>query len=407
MNRIVFFIEDKNSEERNILSCSYYDVADNNNFQKYLNIILPKKELILLFNEVNKLGHHQIVKEKDNSNKKGIIVTFYDVDVDIIDEYIEKSRLYQSILAKDNANNKVKKVVRKNNFQKTIATVGAASLLLLTSYGAFKAHTTNMEAVEDTTEQIDLLEETTYTKINNDFTYTENKQDINELNEEENIQDVLRITADDLTDSNDFFITDAYYREAITKYANMFGIDPNVVLGIAAHERGIHSEIIDAGGGLGLFQIQMRGNWSWEGQSITAYDFEKNEYISEIVSEEKVKDIFFNIKIGCMIFQNNLINNDYNIPMAITEYNYGANNLNKVLTCCSNETGFSITQLHDINNLEWLNYRNIIKNGDPNYLENVLKYIKDGTVLSFSLPNGEKLHIKYENLAFQNNFSKN
>ena len=51
-----------------------------------------------------------------------------------------------------------------------------------------------------------------------------------------------------------------------------------------------------------------------------------------------------------------------------------------------------------MDNLEWLKYRNIIGGGDPNYLENVFKYIPNDTVLKFKKPDGSECFIRYENV---------
>ena len=45
-----------------------------------------------------------------------------------------------------------------------------------------------------------------------------------------------------------------------------------------------------------------------------------------------------------------------------------------------------------------MKYRNIIGGGDPNYLENVFKYIPNDTVLKFKKPDGSEYFIRYENV---------
>ena len=62
------------------------------------------------------------------------------------------------------------------------------------------------------------------------------------------------------------------YGNIIEKYANMYGLDPSLVLALATQERGVHSSVMDRGGATGLMQIQ---NSIWVGKSVTAYNFEK------------------------------------------------------------------------------------------------------------------------------------
>lgn len=209
---------------------------------------------------------------------------------------------------------------------------------------------------------------------------------------------VLAISAEDWIDTDKYFIAKAYYMDALTKYCNTYGLDPMLVMAIGTHERGIHSDTIDAGGGLGLFQIQVEGGWNWLGRSITAYNFDTGEYESVVVSLEKAQDVFGNMQLGCMMLQDLLRTYNYNVAEAVMAYNYGTTNVDKVLNYCSNDTGFTRGELNQIDNLEWLKYRNIIGGGDPNYLENVFKYIPNDTVLKFKKPDGSECFVRYENV---------
>ena len=250
---------------------------------------------------------------------------------------------------------------------------------------------------------------------NDDNEYTSNNESINtnqdnnslegtnENDLNERVDAVLKLDAEDATDMEKYYVTKAYYYDAIATNAKKYGLDPNLVLAIATHERGVHSDMVDSGGGIGLFQIQVRGGWNWSGQTISAYNFETGEYDNVTITEDSVSDVFENIKVGCMMIQNSLAKYNYNIALAITAYNYGDNYLEKVINTCSMETGFSTSELKDMNNLEWLSYRDIISGGDTHYLENVCKYIPNDTVLSFkNINNGEDVFIKYENINYQN-----
>ena len=209
---------------------------------------------------------------------------------------------------------------------------------------------------------------------------------------------VLAISAEDWVDTDKYFVAKAYYMDSLTKYANTYGLDPMLVMAIGTHERGVHSDTIDAGGGLGLFQIQVKGGWNWLGRSITAYNFDTGEYESVVVSLEKAQDVFGNMQLGCMMLQDLLRTYNYNVAEAVMAYNYGTTNVDKVLNYCSNDTGFTRGELDQMDNLEWLKYRNIIGGGDPNYLENVFKYIPNDTVLKFKKPDGSECFIRYENV---------
>lgn len=209
---------------------------------------------------------------------------------------------------------------------------------------------------------------------------------------------VLAISAEDWVDTDKYFVARAYYMDTLTKYCNTYGLDPMLVMAIGTHERGVHSDTIDAGGGLGLFQIQVSGGWNWLGRNITAYNFDTGEYETEMITLEKAQDVFTNMKLACMMLQDLLRTYNYNVAEAVMAYNYGTTNVDKVLNYCSNDTGFTRGELNQMDNLEWLKYRNIIGGGDPNYLENVFKYIPNDTVLKFKKPDGSECFVRYENV---------
>ena len=67
-------------------------------------------------------------------------------------------------------------------------------------------------------------------------------------------------------------------------------------------------------------------------------------------------------------------------------YNYGYNNIDKVLKESSNQE-ISLVNVENINDNEWLEYRKIIDMGDPLYLEHVLSYIENPKELKVLLNN--------------------
>lgn len=170
-------------------------------------------------------------------------------------------------------------------------------------------------------------------------------------------------------------ITKAFYGELINRYAKIYGVDPQIILAIATQERGIHSDKQDIGGATGLMQIQ---NEVWAGKSLTAYNYDlgKNETI--IVDEEKLSDVFYNIKVGCMYFQNCMDYMNNNPIAAIQCYNYGYGNMQQVLKQYSLQTGKTPQQiLSNISDCGWLDCRNVISEnvGDRHYVENVISWL--------------------------------
>ena len=176
-------------------------------------------------------------------------------------------------------------------------------------------------------------------------------------------------------------ITRAYYTDAIKKYADMYGVDYELMLAIATQERGVHSETRDSGGAIGLFQIEN----IWNNEELTAYNYETKEYETITVDENRLSDVFYNIKVGCMVFQTALRYMDYNIPAAIQCYNMGCGNMEKILTACSFDTGKTMEEiLSDPTNLDWLKYRHVVDQGDKNYVENVSSYLNPNTEININ-----------------------
>ena len=95
-----------------------------------------------------------------------------------------------------------------------------------------------------------------------------------------------------------------------------------------------------------------------------------------------------------MIFQNNMKEMKNNVIAAIQCYNMGYPNMEKILKAYSNKTGKSINEiLLDINDYGWLDYRNIVKKGDDNYVENVMRWIGENAELGTYINNGEEVDL--------------
>ena len=62
-----------------------------------------------------------------------------------------------------------------------------------------------------------------------------------------------------------------------------------------------------------------------------------------------------------------------------------------------------------VNDSEYSNneiLKNVIKNGDNRYLENVLRYLPNDTQLEFKKPSGEKITMTFENETFNDNMRR-
>ena len=80
--------------------------------------------------------------------------------------------------------------------------------------------------------------------------------------------------------------------------------------------------------------------------------------------------------MGTVILRDVATYYDYNIPMSIQAYNFGIANMDKVinqLAYVTNDTYDGIVS--DKNEIDYMNYTNIISVGDFEYLFHVMRYV--------------------------------
>lgn len=169
------------------------------------------------------------------------------------------------------------------------------------------------------------------------------------------------------------------YKDIFDKYGHEFGIDSNLLIALATNESsGIHDIDYDEPD-IGIMQIE----WSvWLNKKVKAYNYEKNEFDSLIITNDVIESLEGNIKAGTMILQENinktvrygyddkLINASDVLPYSLQRYNMGVGNMQKLLRMGG----------------DWKDNRNEITAGDSKYFEHVLAYLK-------LLDNGEDIKI--------------
>ena len=392
-NLLRFYVDDNDK----IYKCDYFE---NIAGMIHETINVRQETLKRLFNKYIK---DQRIYHEEKIYDSFILYKFYDVDINEIYELIRMSRAnqraaqYSKPKQNENTNNrpnrpvskptgKVKRV-NKFNGKKVIATLVTIAILATGVSLAINSISKKTQETEPST-----LVSSEYTE-KQEQTETEAP-----TTEEETIKEVIYdqyidITTEDSVGDEKYTWCKEHYYDIIEKYAKMYGIDPELAFAIACQERGYHSEEVDEKGGLGLFQIQIEGRFNWDNKDVTAYNFETQSMESYTIHKDEIRNVDANIKAGIMIFQEALRRNDYDVARALQEYNFGYGNMQEVLKeCYGEDAGEGKTDL------DWLNYRYIIKNGDQLYIEHVLRFAPDGIVFTITRRDGTTITVQFNNV---------
>lgn len=347
----------------------------------------PKRdEISLLFGEnvLNISECESVFKKRGTGPIKTSLVKYYEA---------KKAESFQS-----------KKVNRTNKYIGRQIITGALVLGVLSTIVGIEVSRNKKidkeDPKENTTSVVEMTEPTTSIEYevpreveflvdNVSYGRPEQKQEITLENVDNKKNDLLEessnieivIPYEDRSNTEKARLTKTYYGSTIEKCAKTYGIDPKIMIAIATQERGVHSGEMDRGGATGLMQLQ---NAVWIGKNITAYNYDLGKYETVFVDKNKLSDVFYNIKIGCMYFQNcmNYMNN--NVLAAIQCYNYGYGNMQTVLDYYSFNSGKTKKEiLEDVSDCGWMEYRtSLSKNeGDSIYVENVISWM--GSTINF------------------------
>jgi len=196
-------------------------------------------------------------------------------------------------------NKKQRKVKRKNKFKRTVIALTLATTATLIAVANQKeANTLESPAFEDTYNPpiVDTNGVNEITKINMDLEY-DSPIEKNNINED---SELLELDIEENIQNEKYLYCKNNYGDLITKYANMYGIDPKVAIAVFTHERGYHSDVMDPGGAIGLCQVQLD---VWNDKDVKAFNFETNSWETYHIKEENIKNLEQNIKAGVMILR--------------------------------------------------------------------------------------------------------
>ena len=340
--------------------------------------------------KIHSKGKTRVVKNRDNLNKLLEITRKYGYKInkecyieedvpEIVLEYLtyllDKQRKKNKLTVFGNITDNMK--INKKLVALTLATT--LTLSAVSSIPKYKEKIENDNKVYYD-KQIDIDEEV----------IEEENDEIEEMLQEEG----FHFSYEDRS-SNKGITNAKRYEDLFIKYGNMYGVDYNLLMAIAAQEStGDHYSHIDTGPAQGIMQIEKSVHL---GETITAYNFETGEKDSITIDKDKLDDLEYNIQIGTMIFRKYLENNNYNIPLTLQTYNFGPGNMDQALSMCSELEHIDKEKMKkDPTNNAWLRYRAFLNVGDPEYVEHVFSYL-DTDTLSVRTKDNEEITIKIIN----------
>lgn len=282
------------------------------------------------------------------------------------DKYINKKKRKIKIFNTITGNMKIN---NKSKTGKIIATTALITTLALThNISTLKEPTLKIDKPTEIELILDDVNDEVINEVNNDL-----EQMINDYG--------FHYSYEDRSNSNRLENA-RKYEDIFEKYATIYGLDKNLLMAIAAQESsGDHYNHIDKYSAEGIMQIEKS---VYIGHTLHAYNFETGEVESLKITNDNLKDLETNIKAGAMIYQNYLEHCNYNIPLALQEYNFGPGNMNTIL---GNDRNYY--EDNPTNN-EWLKNRNLISAGDSKYIEHVFSFLPTDNLTVKTRDNKEK-----------------
>lgn len=163
-----------------------------------------------------------------------------------------------------------------------------------------------------------------------------------------------------------------YYYNTINKYAKIYGVSPDLVLGIAIQNSDPGTNVVNNRGGEGLMQIHYD---EIKNTNIYAYNYQMGVIEKFYVDSENGKIFENNVKIGCMLFQNCLEHMDYNIIAALCAYNWGYDDTDKVLNDYAKSIGSTRADVLSSSDTKWIDLYEKDKQNDIAFPRMVLSYL--------------------------------
>jgi len=206
--------------------------------------------------------------------------------------------------------------------------------------------------------------------------------EVAEMSEEKQVIDDTPNVVLDLENKADMFQVEKMrrkYSELLQYVSDIYGLDPELLLGIISQFDGEKTNMKNEDGNIGLMQISYD---DWVSREIEYYCFDPEtgrfRRVSTTITPGKLIDDTESIHAGAIILQSFLIYYNYNLPLAIEASHIGVDETDKILAVyCEVEGKTREDVIANPNDLGWTLYRNLggkedAQGSNDDYLERVL-----------------------------------
>ena len=178
----------------------------------------------------------------------------------------------------------------------------------------------------------------------------------------------------------------AEYKDEIDFASKKWGVSPNLIAAIMSLE--------SSGGSNGKAKNIMEVQFDSHKDEIkSAYSFTDKKVIKIVltndvnnskykdcdikITEGDLKNSHTAISIGTFLLAKCARDRNFNIPIALQEYNMGHGNMTTILNNARDSLGYETRSqlIDDKTSLVFTNYTNAVNAGDPNYVKDVMQYI--------------------------------
>lgn len=184
--------------------------------------------------------------------------------------------------------------------------------------------------------------------------------------------------------SNAYLLAEEKYKDIISELSENYGIDASLLTAICASNINDKGELVNSGGRIGPMNIS---NYELEGRVFRVYNYKQKTWDTIVVKQEKLKNDYQNIRIGCAILQMAYRDANGNLVAALESSGLGKYSFNKLKDKLINYTSNTTLNYDNIlankDSYAWFNA--IFSDADSTYFGKVASYLPPNQIISMRL----------------------